>query len=508
MRQGTLPFQYVGEEGGKGMTAFGGLGVYLDLFSAARLPAIADREIGLRTAQGYRDGQMVVALVLLNLAGGEGVRDVEVLEQDDGLCALVRRAEQHGLGRRERRAQEQRWRRARTRTFPSQSAIFRYLDGFHDRAQEERRSAPGAPLAFIPAPNRALQGIRRLNRQFVVWVQEAHPQQTATLDMDATLVETGKAEARFGYQGTKAYQPLQVYWAEQDMLVDSEFRDGNVPAGYEQLRVLKEALEAMPEGVAQVLLRSDTAGYQQDLLLYCGEGKNERFGVIPFAVGADMTPALREAVRETPAETWQPLEEETAWGRRPTGQEWAEVCYVPNWVGHTQRRGEYRYLAVREPVRQGVLPGMEGQLPFEALALEEGRMYKVTAVVTNRAVPGDELLHWYRGRCGKSEEVHSVLKSDLAGGTLPSGSFGENAAWWAIAVLSFNLHVAVKRLGLGSSWAHKRLKAVRYGLINIAGRVVDHGRQLFIRVRASHPGFKTILAARKNIRALAAVPSG
>ncbi len=226
MRQGTLPFQYVGEEGGKGMTAFGGLGVYLDLFSAARLPAIADREIGLRSAQGYRDGQMVVALVLLNLAGGEGVRDVEVLEQDEGLCALVRRAEQHGLGRRERRGQEQRWRRARTRTFPSQSAIFRYLDGFHDRAQEERRSAPGAPLAFIPAPNRALQGIRRLNRQFVVWVQKAHPQQTATLDMDATLVETGKAEARFGYQGTKAYQPLQVYWVEQDMLVDSEFRDG------------------------------------------------------------------------------------------------------------------------------------------------------------------------------------------------------------------------------------------------------------------------------------------
>ena len=41
-------------------------------------------------------------------------------------------------------------------------------------------------------------------------------------------------------------------------------------------------------------------------------------------------------------------------------------------------------------------------------------------------------------RCGKGEEVHGVLKDDLAGGRLPSGLFGANAAWWAIAVLAFN----------------------------------------------------------------------
>ena len=38
--------------------------------------------------------------------------------------------------------------------------------------------------------------------------------------------------------------------------------------------------------------------------------------------------------------------------------------------------------------------------------------------------------------CGKGEEVHRVLKEDLAGGRLPSGQFGVNAAWWAIAVLA------------------------------------------------------------------------
>src|SRR5882724_3579126 len=37
---------------------------------------------------------------------------------------------------------------------------------------------------------------------------------------------------------------------------------------------------------------------------------------------------------------------------------------------------------------------------------------------------------WQHERCGKSEEAHKVMKEDLAGGQLPSGDFGENAAWW------------------------------------------------------------------------------
>ena len=70
-------------------------------------------------------------------------------------------------------------------------------------------------------------------------------------------------------------------------------------------------------------------------------------------------------------------------------------------------------------------------------------------MVTNRDLPGDELVRWYRRRCGKGEEVHAVLKEDLAGGRMPSGEFGANAAWWAIVVLAFNLHSAMKWLVLG-----------------------------------------------------------
>ena len=42
------------------------------------------------------------------------------------------------------------------------------------------------------------------------------------------------------------------------------------------------------------------------------------------------------------------------------------------------------------------------------------------------------------------------MKGDFAGGKLPSGDFGENAAWWWIMILAMNLNTIMKRLGLGT----------------------------------------------------------
>ena len=65
----------------------------------------------------------------------------------------------------------------------------------------------------------------------------------ATLDTDAASVETMREEALYCHEGYKAYQPFNTWWAEQVVVLHREFRDGNVPAGYEQLRVLKEAVD-------------------------------------------------------------------------------------------------------------------------------------------------------------------------------------------------------------------------------------------------------------------------
>jgi len=101
-----------------------------------------------------------------------------------------------------------------------------------------------------------VQGLAQANRDVVAFVQQRQPEELATLDVDATLVETSKQETLKSYKGFKAYQPPNVYWAEQELLLCTEFSDGNVPAGHEKLRVFQEALEMLPEGVKTVRLRS------------------------------------------------------------------------------------------------------------------------------------------------------------------------------------------------------------------------------------------------------------
>jgi hypothetical protein len=337
-------------------------------------------------------------------------------------------------------------------------------------------------------------------------VQSNREEQVATLDMDATLVETEKASALWSYEGYVAYQPINTWWAEQGMVVHTEFRDGNVPAGFEQRRVLEEALKGLPKGITKVRLRSDTAGYQHDLLRYCDEEKNKGCGRIEFAVGCDVRPEFKKAVLEIAEEDWVVLKKRERSGElRETARQWAEVCYVPNAIGRSKKGPEYRYLAIRERMQdQLMLPGMEEEekgLPFQTMR-KTGVRYKVFGIVTNMDWDGQELIEWHYKRCGRSEQAHSVMKEDLAGGTLPSGDFGENAAWWWIMVLAFNLNAALKSLVLGGQWVYKRMKAIRFHLINIPARVMERSRQLSLRLSAGDTAYGWLLQIRARIAGL------
>jgi hypothetical protein len=497
MTQGILPFQYEIEKRDGGMTGLAGLPTYLEFSQVMGLGRMISGNVKARRGeQGWTDEQMVMSLVLLNLAGGDCVEDLAVLEGDEGLCRVLREVEHWGRTGSERRALKRRWRKKRMRTMPSPTAMRDYLELFHDDEQEKLREPH---TAFIPSSKKSLAGLVRANAAFVSGVQGRSPEKTATLDMDATIVETHKREALYCYKNHKAYQPLNIYWAEQGLVVLSEFRDGNVPANFDLRRPFQGALELIPGGVEKVYLRSDAAGYQGDLLKYCAEGKNKRFGVIEFAVGVDVTPEFKRAVREVAEADWRPLPRKA--GARV--QEYAEVCYVPRLVGHKKQGPVYRYLAIREPLEQQTLPGMDEQLSLPFQTMNWGAVkYKLTGVVTNRDIAGDQVIQWYRKRCGKSEEAHSVMKEDLAGGKLPSGLFGANAAWWQIMILAFNVSSAMKRLVLGESWVNRRMKAIRFWLINVPGRVLSHARSLVVRLVGGHPSNEILLEVRRRIAVL------
>jgi len=509
MPQGALPFQYEIEGASCGLTALAGLPAYMDLAAAAGLRDSVARHVHVREgSQGWTDAQQVSSLVLLNVAGGDCVDDLRKLEKDEGFSRVLTRTELAGLPRRERRETERRWRKEKKRAVPSPTAAFRYLAEFHDAKQEELRQAEGAPDAFIPAANAALRGLALVNRDLLAFDAAQGVDETATLDQDATLVYTTKDAALYCYKHCPAYQPFNVYWAEQQTMLNTEFRDGNVPAGYQQLRVFKESLTYLPPQVKRVRTRSDTAGYQHDLMKYCASGADPRFGKIEFAFSCDVTEPFRKAVSEVAKEDWHPMHRLVGGRLVETGVEWAEVCFVPKAIGCSKNGPEYRYLATRELVREQELPGIAPQqeLPFPTMSFEDKR-YKVFGTVTNMDWDGERLIIWQHERCGKSEEAHAALKNDLAGGRLPSQLFGVNAAWWWITVLAFNLNSIMKRRVLGKGWAEKRLKAIRFSLINLPGRVQEHARRLVVRLTES-PMAALLVEARWRILGLTRVSVG
>ncbi|MEI9479833.1 MAG: hypothetical protein WCO26_25130 [Deltaproteobacteria bacterium] len=75
-------------------------------------------------------------------------------------------------------------------------------------------------------------------------------------------------------------------------------------------------------------------------------------------------------------------------------------------------------------------------------------------------------------------------------------------------VLAHNLNTAMKNLVLQGSWVTKRMKAIRFHLINLPGRVMEHARGLIVRLTGGHPSFDVLLEARQKIMELACGPSG
>lgn len=457
--QGILPFQLVEDKSKSLLTSFAGVPLVMETFRALGLKKSIEKHLSVLEREGkFSESDYVESFVAVLSSGGDCLEDFEQLRSDEGLRKLGLRV-------------------------PSPESARFFLNAFHDESALEGRPSEGA---FIPEETELLRGLEKVDKDLIRRAVKGENPTRATIDIDAMVTESHKREAFWTYLGEKGYQPITALWAEKDLILTEEFRDGNVPCGMNLLSVLKKAIDGLPDSVKELYLRSDSAGYVHEVLNFCREEIDNKPRIL-FAISADMSEELREKVLKVREENWKPLKKMTKDGLVEGRKEWAEVEFVPSAPSVKKHMKPDRYLAIR--VR-----------PYQKELFNDGNPYHYYAIVSNMwSWDGERLIRWQRERCGTIEKTNDVLKNDLGAGVLPCKRFFANSTWYRLNCITYNIISVMKRIALPQSWWSARLKALRFHLLRIAGRVIESGRRIYLRLSHGHQSFNLYAEARSKL---------
>ncbi len=271
-------------------TAFAGLPLFTRLAeSLGLIPALEERLHFLKHRQrGYSVWQFVLSLMLLLIAGGESLTDIQLLQADRSLKRL--------LG----------WPR-----LPAATTLGQFLH------RCTRRALGALSTVVTGLATKTIQ--RRLIRAM-------------TLDFDATLMESHKRNAQYTDEKFPGYDPRLGFVAETKMVRRGLFRPGNASPGANALSFLRGSLKLLPPWISSIRIRSDSAWYNHQVMDYCHDRG------IQFTITAVLTEPLIAAAQAIPERLWRYLDQ--------TNQV-AETIHV---VGDSSR--SYRAIVLRSELRQ------------------------------------------------------------------------------------------------------------------------------------------------------------
>ncbi len=276
-----------------------------------------------------------------------------------------------------------------------------------------------------------------------------------TLDLDASFIPSGKADAKYSYLKEKGYMPMLAALYENGLFVDDEFREGNVSpaAGHgEVYRRAKARVEAAGKRIAR--FRADSASYQADLINTLEEDGVE------WTITADKNSAVMSLIDRIEERAWTPCP-------GTTGEE-VEVAETVHTMADTKRA--FRLIVKRVRERSTPLSSYLVSWRYWVVATNFGPEWSAARV-----------LEWHQLR-GDFENFFKGLKNDVGVGYLPTGNLHANAVFFRIGVLAYNLFVGFKRDLLPAPCRTWTLRTVRWKVFSMAGRIVRHARSLVLKL--------------------------
>jgi Transposase DDE domain group 1 len=406
------------------LTSFAGIPLLNELAHQIGLIEDLNRIRGLwKRHKEYDTADYVMSLALTLAAGGEGLDDVRQLRTDEGVRAL-------GM-----------------EDIPASNSLGEFLRRF------------GHYTIHRLAGVNSLQAARAIEREGL---------RSVTLDIDSTLIESDKQEAAKTYKGFEGYNPLLAWLAEPNLFLAGVFRPGNASPASHNLSLLKHCHRLLPEEIG-LRFRSDSAGYQKEVMRYCVEQR------IEFTITADLDSSVMETIEKIPEEKWQLIVNDKE------SFLLAETVHAPGGCDSVQRLPAFRLIVTKK---------LNGQLALFKNPID----YR--AVITNReGLSALELLNFHNGR-GKAEKAIGELKNGFGLDRLPCGQLMANSAFMQICMLAYNLVQIFKQAGLPSGWRKFCIKSLRFRLLCQAAIVVAHAGRLVLKLSNSFHFFKIFENAR------------
>ena len=412
----------------KSMTTYPGAALIGSLYESMGLRKKMDRELRLKKRErGYSVSEYTLSLIGMIVAGGESLEDISMFDGDEGTRKLF------GAER-----------------LPAANSLGEFLRRFESSL---------------------LIKLADYNTMLALKLHKLEKLDKITIDIDSTLIECYKENAKRTYKGFYGYDPLLAMIAETGSVIRGIFREGNQAPQANNLSLLRQINRRLPKDIAKKYFRSDSAAYNHKVMKYC-DGHNIR-----FTITAEQNSAVRGAAIAINAEDWVPFEDGHI----------AETVHVP---GPDIRDSIAYRLIVQRTVQEQ--PDM-----FSG-------PYKYHAIITNMQEewsPQNIVFH-HRKR-GKAENVIKENKYGFALDKYPCSQLLANSAFFQINLLAYNLCQLFKYQALPESWRTLSIKNLRYRLFNVAGYVSRHARRLYLSLSENYPYYSVFENARYRILSLA-----
>ena len=305
-----------------------------------------------------------------------------------------------------------------------------------------------------------LEGLTRLNVEWVDWAMAQTSHQRVILDMDSSESPVHGQQEGVAYNGhfeSVCYHPLFLFNHFGDC-EGAMLRPGHVHSAERWRELLEPVVKRYREKGVRLLFRADAAFAKPEVYEYL-ESRDTG-----YAMRLPANEVLQRNIRHLL--------------KRP--------------VGRPPKKPVVRY-------HDFVYRAQSWDIPRRVVAKVEwhqGELFpRVGFVVTNLNLPPEGVTHFYNGR-GTAEQWIKEGKYALNWTRLSCHRFVANQVRLWLFVLAYNLGNFMRRLTLPESVKHWSLRSVQTKLIKMGGRLVRHARRLVFQlaeVAVSREIFRQVL---------------